>query len=65
VEQLVDTPLPRAPVEVGVTPHWLLINGVQPAIPENAPIARPQARRSKAAATGAMIWICMTERTIA
>jgi hypothetical protein len=37
-------------------PHWLFINGVQPVIPENAPLpSRPTAHtgRTAAAATGA------------
>ena len=40
--------LPAAPLEVGVTPHWLAINGVQPATVENA-----QPRRTAAPARGA------------
>jgi len=49
----VDAPLARPPVEVGVMPHWLFINGVQPAVPENAPLEKPGARRTKAAAAAA------------
>jgi transcription initiation factor TFIID subunit 6 len=30
-------PLPRPPVETHATAHWLAIDGVQPAIPENPP----------------------------
>ena len=37
--QLVDEPLPRPPIEVGLLPHWLFINGVQPVVPENAQVA--------------------------
>ena len=39
-------------MEVGVFPHWLAINGQQPAIPENAPVERrrPAAKRIKSAA---------------
>jgi hypothetical protein len=49
--QLVDNaPLTRPPVEVGVMPHWLFINGVQPAIPENAPLKRAAPKRAKAPA---------------
>lgn len=29
-------PLPKPPLEVGVTPHWLAVDGVQPATAENA-----------------------------
>lgn len=30
--------MPKAPLDVSVTAHWLAIEGVQPAIPENAPV---------------------------
>ena len=29
-------------------PHWLFINGMQPTIPENAPIDRPIGKRARA-----------------
>lgn len=47
--QLIDAPLPRPPVEIGVSPHWLFINGVQPTTAENAPLSRPTAKRAKTA----------------
>ena len=43
-----DQPLPKVPVEVGVIPHWLAINGLQPAIPENEAIQPRRIRRPKA-----------------
>ncbi|KAL0022759.1 hypothetical protein WJX79_000193 [Trebouxia sp. C0005] len=46
-EQAVDQALPKVPVEVGVIPHWLAIEGVQPAIPENAAIQPRKAKRPK------------------
>lgn len=36
--QLIEAPLPKTPLDTGVITHWLAIEGVQPAIPENAPI---------------------------
>jgi len=30
--------LPKAPLDTSITSHWLAIEGVQPAIPENAPV---------------------------
>ena len=30
--------MPKAPFDVSVAAHWLAIEGVQPAIPENAPV---------------------------
>lgn len=34
-EKLVNAPLPKVPREVGMTVHWLAIEGVQPAISQN------------------------------
>ena len=50
--QGVAQPPGKCPVEVGVFPHWLAIDGQQPAIPENAPVERrrPAAKRIKSAA---------------
>ena len=36
--QVIESPLPKAPLDVSVSAHWLAIEGVQPAIPENAPV---------------------------
>lgn len=36
--QVVEAPLPKAPLDTSVVAHWLAVEGVQPAIPENAPI---------------------------
>lgn len=35
---MIETPLPKAPLDTSVAVHWLAIEGVQPAIPENAPV---------------------------
>lgn len=53
--QLIETPLPKLPLEAGVAVHWLAINGVQPELPENNPVDQPPAKRQKksAAATAA------------
>lgn len=73
VEQLVEAPLPRPPVEVAIMPHWLFINGVQPVTPENAPLERPAVKKPRlqpikveagpsakpAGAKGAHAWRCM------
>ncbi|XP_050219604.1 transcription initiation factor TFIID subunit 6-like [Mercurialis annua] len=37
-KDVVETPLPKAPLDTSVSVHWLAIEGVQPAIPENAPV---------------------------
>ncbi|KAF9904163.1 hypothetical protein BX616_001384 [Lobosporangium transversale] len=34
-ETILSTPLPKVPLEVTYTAHWLAIEGVQPAIPQN------------------------------
>ncbi|XP_020682335.1 transcription initiation factor TFIID subunit 6 isoform X1 [Dendrobium catenatum] len=35
---LIEAPLPKAPLDTAVVTHWLAIEGVQPAIPENVPV---------------------------
>ncbi|AES70437.1 putative transcription factor Hap3/NF-YB family [Medicago truncatula] len=37
IKDLVEADLPKAPLDTSITSHWLAIEGVQPAIPENAP----------------------------
>lgn len=36
--EVLEAPLPKAPVDTAVTAHWLAIEGVQPAILQNVPI---------------------------
>lgn len=36
-KEVIDAPLPKAPLDTEVVAHWLAIEGVQPAIPENPP----------------------------
>ena len=36
---LINSPLPRLPHDVALRAHWLAVEGVQPAIPENPPLA--------------------------
>lgn len=35
---MIEAPLPKAPLDTDIVCHWLAIEGVQPAIPENAPL---------------------------
>ncbi|KAK1257228.1 hypothetical protein QJS04_geneDACA024727 [Acorus gramineus] len=37
-KDVIEAPLPKAPLDTSVVAHWLAIEGVQPAIPENVPI---------------------------
>ncbi|KAG1668853.1 hypothetical protein FOA52_004948 [Chlamydomonas sp. UWO 241] len=60
-DRLLDAPLPPPPVEVNLMPHWLFIDGVQPSIPENAPIDRPVVRRGARAAAGAAAAVAQTK----
>lgn len=36
--EVIEAALPKAPLDTAVVNHWLAIEGVQPAIPENAPL---------------------------
>ncbi|XP_057978004.1 transcription initiation factor TFIID subunit 6-like [Malania oleifera] len=38
LKDLIEAPLPKVPLDTAVVAHWLAIEGVQPAIPENAPV---------------------------
>ncbi|CAM6117572.1 unnamed protein product [Calypogeia fissa] len=38
LKEVIEAPLPKAPLDTSVVAHWLAVEGVQPAIPENAPI---------------------------
>ncbi|PON48486.1 Core histone macro-H2A [Parasponia andersonii] len=38
IKDVIEAPLPKAPLDTAVFCHWLAIDGVQPAIPENAPV---------------------------
>ncbi|VAH00154.1 unnamed protein product [Triticum turgidum subsp. durum] len=40
-KEIIEAPLPKAPLDTAVVVHWLAIEGVQPAIPENPPIDAP------------------------
>ncbi|XP_041006065.1 transcription initiation factor TFIID subunit 6 isoform X2 [Juglans microcarpa x Juglans regia] len=41
LKDVIETPLPKAPLDTAVHCHWLAIEGVQPAIPENASVEAP------------------------
>lgn len=36
--QVMEAPLPKVPIDTAVVAHWLAIDGIQPAIPENVPL---------------------------
>jgi transcription initiation factor TFIID subunit 6 len=38
LEDIIKTPLPKVPADVTYTAHWLAVEGVQPAIPQNPPV---------------------------
>ncbi|KAF8468848.1 hypothetical protein BDZ91DRAFT_721234 [Kalaharituber pfeilii] len=50
-EKLVNAPLPKVPREVSMTAHWLAIEGVQPAIPQNP---TPQESRAETTSKGSL-----------
>ncbi|KAL8171028.1 hypothetical protein V2J09_022832 [Rumex salicifolius] len=37
-KDVIEAPLPKVPLDTSIACHWLAIDGVQPAIPENAPV---------------------------
>ncbi|KAG6790213.1 hypothetical protein POTOM_006361 [Populus tomentosa] len=37
-KDVIEAPLPKPPLDTSLSSHWLAIEGVQPAIPENVPI---------------------------
>ncbi|XP_072962813.1 transcription initiation factor TFIID subunit 6 isoform X1 [Typha angustifolia] len=51
LKEVIEAPLSKAPLDIAVVAHWLAIEGVQPAIPENAPleaiIAPSESKRSE------------------
>lgn len=36
-KNILEKPLPPRPLDVTIAPHWLAVNGVQPAVPQNPP----------------------------
>nr|GMC49827.1 transcription initiation factor TFIID subunit 6-like [Ipomoea batatas] len=47
-KDVIEAPLPKAPLDTALVSHWLAVEGVQPSVPENPPheaLAAPQDNR--------------------
>jgi len=49
--QMIEAPLPKVPIEVGVVPHWLAVAGAQPNTPHHPPADKQRVKRKRAEAS--------------
>ncbi|GAB2256841.1 hypothetical protein Droror1_Dr00022900 [Drosera rotundifolia] len=66
-KDVIEAPLPKAPLDTSIMCHWLAIEGIQPAIPENAPVevsGVPDVKRPENGDTGLPVDIRLPVRHV-
>merc|ERR550534_1349615 len=45
ISEIINAPLPKLPLDITLRTHWLSIDGIQPAVPENPPLLSKDQQR--------------------
>ncbi|PVD18299.1 hypothetical protein C0Q70_20848 [Pomacea canaliculata] len=52
LQEVINSPMPKVPLESSLKAHWLSIKGVQPSVPENPPPASKELQKKEILDTG-------------